>query len=300
MTFRPTRRGICVGRRASRAMVFAAARRPSSRTARASEPAGSPADSSASLLVMNDLDLPWPAACQRTSTVAAVRAAPDCMDTHIEQIHNDPLLKLSGATATTDHAPGRRVTRGRGEASPGAPHRAAPDAICEGVPSASSARRISRRRASKLTAGRQHVPLMLRAVPWSPAPGAWRPVRQSAPPSRVDHSPGPYSHPTARWQTRRGSRSRQRSSPTAGRRAPSPRASARRHRSWPPAARCMPSPACSRRRPGQSPSPETGSSPTPAGTRPAQPRAPGPPPHQLGRAGPGRPGRISRGRRDRR
>jgi hypothetical protein len=46
---------------------------------------------------------------------AAVPAVPDCMDTHIEQIHKDHPLTLSGATVTTDHARAAGIRRGRGE-----------------------------------------------------------------------------------------------------------------------------------------------------------------------------------------
>jgi hypothetical protein len=46
---------------------------------------------------------------------AAVPAVPDGMDTHIEQIHKDHLLTLSGATVTTDHARAAGIRRGRGE-----------------------------------------------------------------------------------------------------------------------------------------------------------------------------------------
>ena len=70
------------------------------------------------------------------------------------------------------------------------------------------------------------------------------------------------------WRTRRGSRSRRKSRPTAGRRAPSPHASARRRRPWPPAAPRMPSQARSRRRLGQTPRQRTGSSLSPGMTEP--------------------------------
>ena len=115
---------------------------------------------------------------------AAVPAVPDCMDTHIEQIHKDHPLTLSGATVTTDHARAAGIRRGRGEGI--ARHR---------MPSAraflrlirsltmgadrhddavdSSARRVSRRCASQLTAGRQTLAANAqRASPWSSALGA--------------------------------------------------------------------------------------------------------------------------------